>query len=148
MRTRKLGIAQYTEIEIQAALRALEAFWTKRRSEGSTDRAGRWYPSRSELQECCSSIREPSRSWPLPLLKHCQTLAHIEAREGVSHEVVLEVKKELKAQGFDPAATSMSSQDIEDSLERLGPALLASCEQRLLAHEVAKAPSRAAPRSL
>lgn len=145
----KLGIAQYTEPEIHAALRAVEAYWTGRRPQGTSDRGGRWYPSQAERRDCCDLIREPSRSWPLSLLKHCQTLAHIEAREGARHEVVRAVKKELKTLGLDPSTTPMASSEIEDALARLGPGLRARCERGLLDQEASEAaPAIGAPRSL
>lgn len=145
----KLGIAKYTEPEIHAAIRALEALWTGRRPDGASDRGGRWYPSQTERQGCCALIREPSRSWRLSLLKHCQSLAHIEAREGARHEVVLAVRKELKVLGLDPSATSMSSSDIKAALAQLGPGLRAQCERGLLDQEAEQAtPAIGAPRSL
>ena len=41
---------------------------------GSFDNAKRWYPCEdTEKQECCSSIREPSRElWPYSLNRHCR----------------------------------------------------------------------------
>ena len=45
--------------------------------DGHGDNGGRWYPSDSERQACCNSIREPSRSFPWSLMTHCRTLKHI-----------------------------------------------------------------------
>jgi len=54
--------------------------------EGEFDRAGRWYPSDEELQECCYSIRSPSRNWPYSLLLHCRTLRHVAHLYGVDEQ--------------------------------------------------------------
>lgn len=45
--------------------------------EGRLDNGGRWYPHDSERQDCCSNVRQPSRTWPWPLLKHCCSLEHV-----------------------------------------------------------------------
>ena len=45
--------------------------------EGTFDKAGRWYPSDDEEQDCCRSIRRPSRAWPYSLMTHCRTLQHV-----------------------------------------------------------------------
>lgn len=133
MKKTKLGLAKYSVEEINTALTVLEAFWTGRRPSGRTDNAGRWYPLDNENQDCCGNIRWPSRSWPLSLLKHCQTLAHIETREGVKHEVVLAVKKALKGLGLDPIANQMAFVSVEDEVTRLRPELMALREQAALA---------------
>lgn len=44
---------------------------------GSFDNSGRWYPSESERQPCCSCIRAPSRGYPYSYLVHCRTAEHI-----------------------------------------------------------------------
>ena len=45
--------------------------------DGYWDKAGRWYPSEDEEQECCSRIRGPSRAYPYSLMKHCRSREHV-----------------------------------------------------------------------
>jgi len=54
--------------------------------QGEFDNGGRWYPSDEERQECCYSIRSPSRNWPYSLLLHCRTLRHVARLYGVDEE--------------------------------------------------------------
>jgi len=54
--------------------------------EGKFDRAGRWYPSDEECQDCCASIRSPSRKWPYSLLVHCRSLRHVAHLYGVDEK--------------------------------------------------------------
>jgi hypothetical protein len=54
--------------------------------DGAFDKKGRWYPSKDERQECCSSIRYPSRAWPYSYMVHCRTLQHIQHLLGVAKE--------------------------------------------------------------
>jgi len=56
--------------------------------EGSFDSAGRWYPSDEERQECCRTIREPSRKWPYSLLVHCRSLRHVARLYGVDEQTL------------------------------------------------------------
>ena len=51
--------------------------------EGTFDNAGRWYPDDDERQECCDSVRGPSRSYPYSYMTHCRTAAHVAAVCGV-----------------------------------------------------------------
>lgn len=51
--------------------------------DGSFDKHGRWYPSSSERQACCDSIRSPSVSYPYSLMLHCRTVDHIARRHGL-----------------------------------------------------------------
>lgn len=44
--------------------------------DGRFDKAGCWYPSADESRPCCRPIREPSRSYPYSLMRHCRTLRH------------------------------------------------------------------------
>lgn len=44
---------------------------------GKSEKGNRWYPSDDESQECCKSIRAPSRAYPWSLYKHCFSLIHI-----------------------------------------------------------------------
>jgi len=50
------------------------------RPVGKNDKGGRWYPSDTERASCCSSVRQPSRTWPFSLYKHCCTRKHIRQR--------------------------------------------------------------------
>lgn len=43
---------------------------------GRADKQGRWWPSDTEQQICCS-VRSPSRSYPWSLMLHCRTLRHV-----------------------------------------------------------------------
>lgn len=45
--------------------------------DGKFDKAGRWYPSDEESQDCCDTVRSPSRGWPYSLMLHCRTRKHI-----------------------------------------------------------------------
>lgn len=67
---------------------------------GEFDKAGRWYPSESESQDCCSEIRSPSRAYPYSYMVHCRTLAHVCSRVGADIEKAKEIvnakNKELK----------------------------------------------------
>lgn len=45
--------------------------------DGKRDKAGRWYPTELEKQECCKNIRSPSRNFPNSYYKHCCTKKHI-----------------------------------------------------------------------
>jgi hypothetical protein len=60
---------------------------------GDFDKAGRWYPSDEEKQDCCSSIRGPSRRWPMSYMVHCRTLKHVANLMGVD---LKEARKALK----------------------------------------------------
>jgi hypothetical protein len=48
-----------------------------RHPKGKFDSAGRWYPSNSEVRDCCERIRSPSRRWPYSLMLHCRTAKHV-----------------------------------------------------------------------
>lgn len=52
--------------------------------EGKFDKSQRWYPSESEEQQCCKSIRNPSRSYPFSLMKHCRSVEHVAMLNGVN----------------------------------------------------------------
>lgn len=51
--------------------------------DGRFDKGGRWFPSGSEEQICCRSIRTPSRAWPNSLNKHCRSIDHVANLFGV-----------------------------------------------------------------
>jgi hypothetical protein len=71
--------------ELEAALATLTARKNREaHPDGSFDKQGRWYPSDSEKQACCSSIRTPSRSFPYSYMVHCRTTQHVAALHGVS----------------------------------------------------------------
>ncbi len=61
-------------------------------SYGSTDSARRFYINADERADCCESVRNPSRGWPWPELKHLTTYKHTATRFGVS---ATELKKEV-----------------------------------------------------
>ena len=44
---------------------------------GRSDKAGRWYPDANEVRSCCTSIRQPTRSYPWSLYSHCRSIKHI-----------------------------------------------------------------------
>ena len=54
-----------------------------RKPFGHYDSAGRWLPATGEWQVCCQEIRAPSRAFPLGLLNHCRTIAHVSRLLGV-----------------------------------------------------------------
>jgi hypothetical protein len=58
-----------------AATRYLDLQSRKTHPRGVFDKAGRWMPHKE--QECCKSIRTPSRAWPWSLMLHCRTMAHV-----------------------------------------------------------------------
>lgn len=64
-------------------LAAVDEYLARQRRDrhpvGWFDSAGRWYPSESEIRECCERIRAPSRNWPYPLMLHCRTAKHVAA---------------------------------------------------------------------
>lgn len=73
---------------MNTALQAAE-LWRRRKSraehpDGSFDKAGRWYPSHTESQDCCRYIRRPSRIFPYSFITHCRSKEHIANLLGVS----------------------------------------------------------------
>jgi len=52
--------------------------------DGSFDKAGRWYPTDEETQECCEGIRSPSRAYPYSYMVHCRTIQHVAHLYGVT----------------------------------------------------------------
>ena len=44
---------------------------------GGFDGAGRWQPSAEERQDCCHSIRNPTKKFPFSLLNHCRSIEHV-----------------------------------------------------------------------
>lgn len=70
---------------LAAAVACFHARQTRQQHpDGKFDGAGRWYPSASEEQECCSRIRSPSRAYPYSYMVHCRTADHIAHIYGVS----------------------------------------------------------------
>jgi len=51
--------------------------------EGRRDKAGRWYPSAAEEQDCCRAVRSPSRAYPWSLMLHCRSAEHVARLCGV-----------------------------------------------------------------
>ena len=66
--------------------------------EGRTDNGGRFYPSESELCECCDSIRSPSRSYPWSYMIHCRTIPHIANLYEVDVKELRKLHREHKKQ--------------------------------------------------
>ena len=58
-----------------AATRYIDLQSRKTHPRGVFDKAGRWMPHKE--QECCKSIRTPSRKWPYSMMTHCRTMAHV-----------------------------------------------------------------------
>ena len=75
------------EREISVLRKAAAEWWRRalRQSQpsGAMDKAGRWYPTPSERQDCCASVRDPSRSYPWSLMKHCRSALHVARLYGV-----------------------------------------------------------------
>ena len=61
------------------ALRATIDYNVKGRPAGKGD-PHRWYPDEPEKASCCASVREPSRSYPLSLYRHCCSRKHVRQR--------------------------------------------------------------------
>lgn len=92
--------------------------------DGQFDGGGRWYPSAPERQDCCSRIRQPSRSYPYSLMVHCRTARHVAQLYGVP-EAELRSKlvrkqapereggKMFKVVGISPAGKLVSVYDGE-----------------------------------
>lgn len=75
------------------------------RPDGRSEKGNRWYPSDSESCPCCSSIRQPSRSYPWSLYKHCFSLTHIcnMYPGAVEAEVRIMLKQKPTLMGLHPA---------------------------------------------
>ena len=80
-----MALETWKRLSPQRAMRLDKAIkeWTARRDRGKHpsgefDNAGRWTPcADTEKQDCCESIRYPSRRFPYSLNKHCRTMLHI-----------------------------------------------------------------------
>jgi hypothetical protein len=67
-----------TQVKINKAVKTyLDRQVRKEHPGGEFDSKGRWYPDEEERQECCDSIRRPSRCWPYSLLSHCRSAEHV-----------------------------------------------------------------------
>lgn len=84
--------AETSSVAAKAANTYLDRKSRKAHPNGSFDKAGRWYPSADEKQDCCSSVRSPTRSWPYSLMLHCRTAPHVANLYGVT---VQELKAHL-----------------------------------------------------
>lgn len=71
---------------------------------GTFDSGGRWYPSEAEEHDCCGSIRNPSRAWPLSLNKHCRSIKHVAALYGVEAKELRRAVKAARTLTLQPAA--------------------------------------------
>jgi hypothetical protein len=70
--------------QIEAAYQEYEARQDRRKHpEGTFDKAGRWYPTEAEHQDCCNGVRNPSRSHPYSRMTHCRSIPHVAAVFGV-----------------------------------------------------------------
>lgn len=82
-----------TVVDFDPALLDAASCYTQRQArtahpKGSTDKAGRWFPSSSERQVCCESIRSPSRAHPWSYMLHCRTASHCAALYGVDERAL------------------------------------------------------------
>jgi len=64
--------------------------------DGSFDSAKRWYPSASERQDCCDTIRTPSAAYPYSLMVHCRTAEHIAQCFGVEASAVKQAVRQQR----------------------------------------------------
>ncbi len=69
---------------------------------GSFDNGGRWYPDEDEIQECCNSIRRPSRNYPYSLMVHCRTIKHIANLYNVEVRAIRTIVRNIMAAEADP----------------------------------------------
>jgi len=67
--------------------------------DGSFDSARRWYPSETEREECCNSIRSPSRSYPYSMMVHCRSYTHVAAKYCVD---IKDLRREAKCCAMQP----------------------------------------------
>jgi len=81
-----------------AATRYLDLQSRKIHPSGLSDNADRWMPHKE--QECCKSIRTPSRAWPWSLMIHCRTMIHVAQDTGYElstlRAAVRRVKEEIE----------------------------------------------------
>jgi len=61
--------------------------------DGEFDRGGRWYADETEEQDCCKSIRNPSRSYPYSMNLHCRSLEHVASLFGVDRSFLRKLAK-------------------------------------------------------
>ena len=61
--------------------------------DGEFDRGGRWYADETEEQDCCKSIRNPSRSYPYSMNLHCRSLEHVACLFGVDRSFLRKLAK-------------------------------------------------------
>jgi nicotinamide-nucleotide amidase len=78
---------------------------------GHSDSGGRWLPAPGEWQACCDEVRAPSRAFPVGLLNHCRTIAHVSRLLGVDTVV-------LKTDGAVSEATVRAM--ASGALQRMG----------------------------
>jgi hypothetical protein len=70
--------------KLESAIECYEARKARyQHPDGKFDKAGRWYPSASEEQSCCSGVRGPSRAYPYSYMTHCRSVEHIANLYGV-----------------------------------------------------------------
>jgi hypothetical protein len=73
-------------------------------SDGSFDKAQRFYPDDDEEQSCCDCIRRPSRGYPYSFMVHCRTLGHVCAILRVEEPAVRQVLSKIDPQRLKAAA--------------------------------------------
>jgi len=75
--------------------------------EGEFDKAGRFYPSLVEEQDCCRAIRGPSRAHPYSYMVHCRTAAHVAALNNLTPAEIKEYNKALKLERMAKSAITL-----------------------------------------
>jgi hypothetical protein len=72
----------------EAAVEYLLRKWKRAHPKGHTEKGMKWYPVDEENQDCCKSIRQPSRAYPWSLMTHCRSLTHVANLYGVDETEV------------------------------------------------------------
>lgn len=103
--------------------------------DGEFDKAGRWYPSDDERQDCCSYVRGPSRAWPYSYMKHCRSAAHVAALYGVSER---DLKRALYLLDRYPSHVAESALEVAAVAERTEGKELSTARVNTLAKRIEK----------
>jgi len=97
--------------------------------DGKFDSVKRWYPSADEDCGVTSYTRSPSRAFPNSYMTACRTLAHCEVLDEADHDVVLLIRRWLKAQGLEAlkvpedVIAQRRAARLEAAIEAEGPTL-------------------------